>query len=141
MHATDPGLEGTTTLREPTPEEIITSLRNEVAGLRHTVERQTLNLSTVRDERDNLTRHLEGLGEAILEKAEAHNLTCEEYDAFADEWNLPKMKKGWQVTITLTVEARDEEGAIEFVKENVSLRDYSEGVYSGPEFEAEEALS
>lgn len=130
----------TTTNAEGTPtlEETITSLRAEVVNLREMNRRQDDNLVVLRNEHRHLQQHLEGLGDALRAKA-IEKGWCEEYDEFAEEWDLPKRYLDFEVTMTLTVIASDEESALEFVRDNISITNYSENVQSGPEFEVSEA--
>lgn len=82
--------------------------------------------------------HLERLGQAILEQANEREW-CEEYDAFAEEWGLPKRTSEWEVTMTVRVTARNEDDALAIVRDNISLDSYStEGVNNSPEFYASE---
>lgn len=80
-------------------------------------------------------QHLERLGEAILEQANERDW-CEEYDTFAEEWGLPKRTTEWEVTMTVKVEARNEDDAITLVKDGVSIDTYDGPVVDGPNFYA-----
>ena len=137
LPSTDPGMEGNVTLRDPTPEEVIVSLRAEVQGLRVTLGRKDENLTTLREANTRLQSWIDELGQAIRAKAIEHEW-CSEYDTFAEEWDLPKRWLNFGVTMTVTVTASDEESALEMVRDAVSLSSYTEGVTDGPEFEASE---
>ena len=104
------------------------------------VRRSLVGITTnLKNDNENLTRWQEGIGEALLEKA-VEKEWCEEYDDFAEEWDLPKRDKEWEVTITVKVSARNEDAALELVKGNVSLQPWNvDGVVDSPEFEASEA--
>lgn len=93
------------------------------------------DLTNERNELRNLRDHLEGLGQALLEQAEDRDW-CSEYDEFADEWNLPKRTRSYEVTVTLTVTARDEESAEEWVRESMGISQYS--VEDGPHYSVQE---
>lgn len=100
---------------------------------------RTRLVNDLRFERAELSRrdtYLEGLRQAILEKAIEKDW-CEEYDEFAEEWDLPKREREYMVTMTVSVLARDREEAEEMVAEKISIRDYDEGVLRGPEITAE----
>jgi FtsZ-binding cell division protein ZapB len=135
----DPGMEGNTVLDEPTAEQRIEALQFEIAALREANQRMDRTSTDLRNANTHLKQHLAGLGEAL--RAEAiRREWCEEYDTFAEEWDLPKRYLEFEVTMTVKVTATDEESALEMVKENVHLSSYStEGVIEGPSFEASEA--
>lgn len=102
--------------------------------------RRTL-VTDVNDARKNvqrLTSYQDRLGEAILEKAVYHDW-CSEYDEFADEWDLPKRITKYDVTMTIQVDALNRDAAIEFVRDEFGLNEYSDNVMNGPNFEVEEA--
>jgi hypothetical protein len=88
----------------------------------------------LREHRD----HFEGLRQAIYDMAVSKKW-CGEYDEFAREWGLITLEKDFEVTMTVTVKARDEEGAIDFVKGEVGLESFQEEVSRAPEYEACEA--
>lgn len=94
------------------------------------------DLANERAALQRVTTYVENLGEAILAKAEKHDW-CSEYDEFADEWDLPKRVSQHEVTLTVIVEARDEESARDYVRENFSLSEYDEDVIQGPDFHVE----
>ena len=96
------------------------------------------DLSNEKAERNRLETHLTGLGEALRDEA-IRREWCEEYDEFADSWGLPRLNRDYEVTMTITVNAVDEETALEMVRDSVGISSYSEGVKSGPEFEVSEA--
>jgi hypothetical protein len=103
--------------------------------------RSTLNRANDRAQTElrEHTSHFERLKEAILEMADEKQW-CEEYDAFAEEWGLLTRFKDYEVTVTLTVRAKNEDEALEYVKDNVSLDSYcNDTIQSGPEFDANEA--
>jgi hypothetical protein len=80
--------------------------------------------------------HFERLKEAILEVADEKQW-CEDYDDFAETWGLLKRTKDWEVVMTVRVEARTKDDAIEIVSGGVSLdRWHTEGVDSNPEYSA-----
>lgn len=77
----------------------------------------------------------ENLGQAILAVADEKNW-CEEYDAFAENWNLPTRSREYDVTIRFRVLARSTEDAEEAF--SLSVPDEHQG--SGyPEVSVEEA--
>jgi hypothetical protein len=87
-------------------------------------------------ELQRLRAYVTELGEAILEKANEKQW-CEEYDEFAEEWDLPKRLSEYDVTLTVRVRAADGEGAIDLVKGEVSMDSYHDDVVTGPEFHVE----
>jgi hypothetical protein len=99
----------------------------------------TRRMVTADNELHERISHFERLKEAILEMADEKQW-CEEYDAFAEEWGLLTRFKDYEVTVTLTVRAKNEDEALEYVKDNVNLDSYcNEIIQSGPEFDANEA--
>lgn len=137
--ASDPGMKGNTVLDEPTAEQRIEALQFEIAALRAEKERATQNMTNLRNANTALKEHLAGLGEALRQEA-IRREWCEEYDTFAEEWDLPKRYIEVEVTMTVKVTAADEESAIEMVKEHVHLSSYStEGVIEGPSWDSSEA--
>ena len=62
-----------------------------------------------------LREHMDRLGEARLEKAEEKDW-CSEYDEFAEEWDLPRRFRTYEVTVTFAVLARDSDDAEELVQ-------------------------
>lgn len=77
----------------------------------------------------------ENLGQAILAVADEKNW-CEEYDAFAENWNLPTRTREYDVTVRFRVLARSTEDAEEAF--SLSVPDEHQG--SGyPEVSVEEA--
>lgn len=83
--------------------------------------------------------YIETLGQALLEEAERRDW-CSEYDDFAREWGLPTRTHNYTVTMTVQVEAHDEDAASDIVAENVNLNSYStDGVVTDPEFSVSEA--
>ena len=95
-------------------------------------------VDNARKDVQRLTSYQDRLGEAILEKAVYHDW-CSEYDEFADEWDLPKRITTYDVTMTIQVDARNRDAAVEFVRDEFGLTSYSDNVMNGPNFEAEEA--
>lgn len=77
--------------------------------------------------------YLTGLKQAILEKAEEHEW-CSEYDEFAEEWDLTPRVREYEVTMSVTVRARDEDEAEALAEENTSLSSWDDYVISGPDF-------
>lgn len=108
-----------------------------VTRMTQTRERMARDLSNERGDLRRKEIYLEGLGQALLEKA-IEKQWCEEYDEFAEEWDLPKMMREISVNITVTVYARSTEDAIEKISANLGFDSYSEGVVQGPDIEAEE---
>lgn len=84
-----------------------------------------------------LETHLQDLGEALLKKAVEHNW-CEEYDEFAEEWDLPRRYSEYDVTVTVRVRARDSEDAVDLVRNDLGFDEYFDYVMYGPEVTAEE---
>lgn len=83
---------------------------------------------TIFEERDGhrrLEQYLEGLREAILEKAVQHDW-CREYDEFASEWNLLPRNREYEVSVSIPVMAKDEEDARELVYEHYGLSSTAE---------------
>lgn len=132
-------MEGTTVLDEPTPEQRIEALQFEIAALKAANQRQDRVNVDLRNANQMLQMWQQGIGEAL--RAEAlRREWCDEYDTFAEEWDLPKRFVEFEVTMTVKVTAADEESAVEMVKEHVHLSSYStEGVIDGPSFDASEA--
>lgn len=131
-------LEISESLDKSTPEERIAHLQAEVEGLRQRISTRDRNLTQMREANGQLQQHIYSLGEALRNEA-IRREWCAEYDAFAEDWDLPKRILNFEVTMTVTVTASDEESALEMVQGNVSISAYSEGVHEGPEFEASEA--
>lgn len=106
------------------------------------VEQRDALARDLENEREDLRRRMDyihNLGQAILEKADEHDW-CSEYDEFAEEWDLPRRKREYRVTMYVTVEARDEDQAREIVQDEVGLDPYhTHGVSGYPEFSVEEA--
>lgn len=83
----------------------------------------------------NLQNYVDRLGQAILEKAEEKDW-CSEYDEFADEWDLPRRIRSYEVTVQFTVMARNSEEAEETVQDGLS---WSFDMSWDPTVSAEEA--
>lgn len=83
------------------------------------------SLSDEKTELRNLEQYLEGLREAILEKAVQHDW-CREYDEFASEWNLLSRLREYEVSVSIPVMAKDEEDARELVYEHYGLSSTAE---------------
>lgn len=77
------------------------------------------------------------LGEALLEKAE-ENDWCAEYDKFAEEWELPTRSSTFNITITLQVEARDDEAANDIVERAMNFSPYDDAVITGPDVDIQQ---
>lgn len=94
------------------------------------------NNKTIQDQRNQIqelnTRH-EGLGEALLQEAIDRDW-CYEYDEFADEWDLPKRTREYEVTITVRVRAQSEEDAEEMVQSEVGISGSEDWVTDTPYF-------
>lgn len=73
-------------------------------------------LSVEEQKRQTLQARLNDLGQALLEKAEEKGW-CEEYEEFAEEWDLPKRYKEFWVTVVVPVDARDREAAEREIEE------------------------
>ena len=87
--------------------------------------------------RDNQSREkYDLLGQAILEQAEERDW-CREYDEFAESWDLPTRRKNFRVTVTLTVQAQDEDSASDLVDSGLRISEYDDHVVSGPYTEIE----
>jgi hypothetical protein len=86
---------------------------------------------------DEQIDYIKRLGEALLQEANDRDW-CGEYDTFAEEWGLPKRTSEWEVTMTVRVTARNEDDAVELVKDGVSINTYDGPVIHGPEFYASE---
>lgn len=91
-------------------------------------------LRTTRTSLSKRTAHLEQLGEALLEEAISREW-CSEYEDFAREWGLPYTKT-WEVTMSVTVEARSADLAEEEVARNIAL---SSNMISGPHYDVHES--
>lgn len=102
--------------------------------IRHALINSNANTQRTLDERID---YIKRLGEALLQEANDRNW-CGEYDTFAEEWDLPKRTSEWEVTMTVRVTARDEDDAVEFVRDSVSINTYDGPVIHGPEFYASE---
>lgn len=94
------------------------------------------NLQTLRDELSSMRDYIQRLGAALIEKANDHDW-CSEYDDFADEWDLPRRSREYEVTMTVTVTAQSEEEAEERVSNNVALSAYhnDDFVVNDPSFD------
>lgn len=73
-------------------------------------------LETLKSAARTQAAHLQGLREAILQKA-VENDWCSEYDEFADEWDLIRRVNEFQVTVTVNLMARDSDAAREMVEQ------------------------
>lgn len=104
-----------------------------MARVRKSLVSTTTNL---KNENDRQTRHLEGLGEALLQEAIQRDW-CSEYDEFAKEWGLPTRESEYHVTMTVRVSARNEDAAVDIVMNKVCIDYLTEGVMDNPEFQAE----
>lgn len=83
--------------------------------------------------------YIETLGQALLEEAERRDW-CSEYDDFAQEWDLPRRLQEYDVTMTVRVNARDEDEAQTLVRDEVGVSSYAHNwVTDGPEYSAEAA--
>lgn len=103
---------------------------------RNALALQTRNLQR---ELDGHVDHWQRFGEAVLEKADEMSW-CEEYDRFAEEWDLPQRNIEFEVVMSVRIEARNEEQAIEIAANGVHLDSYStNGVISSPDFDANRA--
>lgn len=100
------------------------------------------NLNRRADSAENDLRvkneYIETLGQALLEEAERRDW-CSEYDEFAREWDLPTRARDYEVTMTVTVQARDEDEAQTLVRDQVSLSSYSghDWLVDGPGYSAD----
>lgn len=98
------------------------------------------NSKTIQDQRNRIqeleTRH-ERLGEAILQEAIDRDW-CAEYDEFAEEWDLPPLNRAFDVTMTISVIARNADDAEDMVRNAVSLSYRDDGVVDDPYFSTEE---
>lgn len=88
-----------------------------------------------RDNRAALENYVTNLKEALLEKAIEKDF-CREYDEFAAEWDLLPRHREYQVVVTLTVQATDEDNAEEIVQNAMNL--YYVDTTSDPEFDVRE---
>ena len=88
-----------------------------------------------RDQYTWLANHLDGLKQALLEKAIEKDF-CSEYDEFAAEWDLLPRHREYHVTITLTVQATDENDAQDILENAINL--YYVDTISNPEFDVRE---
>lgn len=95
-------------------------------GTREWINRMTTLLTRCNVDLQNERRsnrvvqdHLDRLGQAILEKAEEKDW-CSEYDEFADEWDLPRRIRSYEVTVQFAVMARDSDEAEEMVRDGLS---------------------
>lgn len=108
----------------------------------HMVDLQRAAIKDLENERRELNRMYEwraDLGQAILAKAEEHDW-CEEYDDFAEEWDLPQREYEYDVTVSVRVRARNEERAEELVSENIDLNCYNDVfVVAGPDYSTDRA--
>jgi hypothetical protein len=114
----DPGTQEWTNRMLEAREALATDLRNEQA---ETTRRKTF---------------LTNLGEALREKAIAKRW-CEEYDEFAQEWDLPPCAAEFDVTLTIRVTARNSDAAEELLSQNLSINEYNDEVIDGPRYSVE----
>lgn len=103
-------------------------------GIRNSLIR---DLTNERNALSAIQNHLDRLGQALLDKANDHDW-CEEYDQFAEEWDLPSRMSEYLVTVTTTVRARNRDEAVEAVSDDIGFSEYSEFVIDGPHVFAEE---
>ena len=108
---------------------------NRLTGVHRRVMTEAAN---IRRSYSRLTKHLEDLGQALLQEAEDRDW-CSEYDEFAEKWDLPQRRRNYEVTMTVTVSATSVDEASEFVEGALSINMYTDEVEYGPSFSVEEA--
>ena len=81
--------------------------------------RCNVDLQNERSSHRYLRDYNERLGQALLEKAEEKEW-CSEYDEFADEWDLPRRTRSYEVNVQFTVTARDDDEAEEMVRDGLT---------------------
>lgn len=89
------------------------------------------------DQARHLEESYERLGEALRDKAIEKDW-CDEYDEFAEQWDLPKRAREYEVTVTVRVLANTDDHAEELVAENFSMSMYDDIVVDGPHIIATE---
>lgn len=94
-------------------------------------------LIQTQDQVRGLEESYESLGEALRDKAVEHDW-CDEYDEFAEQWNLPSRTREYEVTVTVRVLAKSDDHAEELVGENFSMSMYDDIVLNGPHVSATE---
>lgn len=107
----------------------------------HMLKFHTSVLLDLKNEREALKasrKFQEDLGQALLEKAIEKDW-CEEYDDFAEEWDLPQRRSEFDVTVTVRIMARDSEQAAELIRGELGFNSYHDDVIEGPEVTAEMA--
>lgn len=110
------------------------AVRRNDHALQLNASRYTAHLFT---EVKNMRDYIQRLGEALLEKAVDKDW-CSEYDDFADEWDLPKRTREFEVTMTVTVIAANDEEACTVVSNQCDLSVYHDFVVNGATYEASE---
>ena len=103
-----------------------------MAGVRNEVLASSMQ---DRDQHAWLVNYLNGLKQALLEKAIEKDF-CREYDDFAAERDLLPRHREYHVTITLTVQATDEDNARDILENAINL--YYVDTISDPEFDVRE---
>lgn len=123
------GTESPTLLAHPGSNE----WTSKMASVRHRLVR---DLAAARAEVSEKQTWIDNLGEALLAEATERDW-CDEYDEFAERWDLPLRLKEFNVSMNVLVKARGSEAALDYVRENVSIGEYDDEVVSAPDFHVE----
>lgn len=84
---------------------------------------------------DQVNNYVDRLKQAIHDVAEEKEW-CDEYNEFADEWGLIPLDREYEVTVTFTIKARDEDDAAHLAEDATAI---SLDLESRPRFSAVEA--
>lgn len=105
-----------------------------VSRMTHLLTRCNIDLRNEQRSHADLRRWADGLKRAIYEVA-VEKEWCDEYNEFADEWNLIPLETDYEVTVQFIISARSEDHAITQAKNNVTI---SLDLTRDPRFDADE---
>lgn len=108
---------------------------NHIVDIRNSLARDVANEKALSQRQKT---YIENLGQAILREA-INRDWCEEYDEFAEQWDLPTRFSEYDVTIAVRVRARNREEAADLIRGELGFGSYHDDVIIGPEITAEEA--
>lgn len=131
------GGEGETTL-DVEGAEFAYGPKDEEWGVRIGHMRRTLSQSakSANTRADDLQRWKDNVGEALRDQAEERGW-CEEYEEFAENWDLPIREYEYNVNISIQVRARNYEAARELVDDELGISGHDDFVVSGPEIDVQ----
>ena len=133
------GGEGETTL-DVEGAEFACGPKDDEWGVRLSHMRRTLSQSakSANTRADDLQRWKDNVGEALRDQAKKRGW-CEEYEDFAENWDLPIREYEYNVNISIQVRARSQEAAYEMVDDELGISSNDDFVSSGPHSAVERA--